>query len=149
MGALREDDYVTWLLGQADALRQVGRLRPNLPVSIDWELIAEELEGMSRSEARELRSRYAVLLLHLLKWLIQTDHRCRSWELTISHQRREIADHLARNPGLKPKRAELFAKAYGDARVDANHETGLPLSAYPEACPFTIEQAMDAGFWPE
>jgi Domain of unknown function DUF29 len=149
MGALREDDYVAWLLGQAAALREAARLRPNLPFDIDWELIAQELEGMSRSEARELRSRYAVLLLHMLKWLIQTDHRCRSWELTINHQRQEIAEHLAHNPGLKPERAELFAKAYADARVDANYETGLPLPAFPEACPFTIEQAMDEGFWPE
>lgn len=149
MNAIREEDHDSWLLGQAQALREVARLRPNLPVSIDWDRLAEELEGMSRSEVRELRSRYAVLLLHLLKWLVQKDHRCRSWELTIRHQRQALAEHLAQNPGLKGRRAEQFAKAYEDARVDANRETGLPLSAFPELPPLTLDEAADLGFWPD
>lgn len=149
MSAIREEDHGSWLLDQAQALREVARLRPNLPVSVDWERLAEELEGMSRSEARELRSRYALLLLHLLKWLVQTDHRCRSWELTIRHQRQALAELLAENPGLKGRRAELFAKAYEDARVDANRETGLPLSAFPDTAPFTLDEAAESGFWPD
>ena len=28
-------------------------------------------------------------------------------------------------------------------------ETDLPLSTFPEVCPFTLEQAMDEEFWPE
>ena len=149
MSTLHEADYASWLLAQSRALREAAKLQLNVPLSIDWELIAEELEGMSRSEARELRSRLRVLLHHLLKWQLQTDHRCRSWQHTVEHQREEIEEHLARNPGLKSRRADLFAQAYADARYDANYETGLPLSTFPETCPFTLDQALDPEFWPE
>jgi hypothetical protein len=149
MSTLYDTDYQAWLHDQADALREAARLRLNLPFAIDWERIAEELEGMSRSERRELRSRSAVLLLHLLKWQIQKDHRCRSWELTIAHQRKEIVAHLMDSPGLKSKQDEILMQAYADARVGANFETGLPLSDFPDACPFTMQEILDPDFWPE
>jgi Domain of unknown function DUF29 len=36
--------------------------------AIDVGNIAEEIESMGRSDRRELRSRLAVLVTHLLKW---------------------------------------------------------------------------------
>jgi hypothetical protein len=69
--------------------------------------------------------------------------------MTIAYQREEIAAHLKKNPSLKSKQQEIFEQAYGDARVEANYQTGLPLSAFPEACPFTMQEALDLGFWPE
>ncbi len=68
MAALYEADFYGWALEQAEALRQAGRARLNTPKAVDWENVAEELDGLARSEARELRSRYKTLLVHLLKW---------------------------------------------------------------------------------
>jgi hypothetical protein len=112
--ATYEGDFYGWALEQAAHLR-AGRLD-----QLDSENIAEELDGLARSEARELRSRYAVLLAHLLKWRFEPERRSVSWSATIRRERREIAEHLAENPGLKPRRAELFAKAYLTARDNAS-----------------------------
>jgi hypothetical protein len=31
----------------------------------------------------------------------------------------------------------------------AHYQTGLPLAIFPEVCPWTPEQVLDANFWPE
>jgi hypothetical protein len=141
--ATYEGDFYGWALEQAAHLR-AGRFD-----RLDVDNVAEELEGLARSEARELRSRYAVLLAHLLKWRYEPERQSNSWSATIRRERHHIPEHLAENPGLKPRRAELFAKAYRDARHDAAVGTGLDVRTFPEACPWTLEQAMDESFWPE
>jgi hypothetical protein len=41
--------------------------------------------------------------MHLLKWEFQPQRRSHSWAGMIRRERGEIADHLAENPGLKPR----------------------------------------------
>jgi hypothetical protein len=148
MTTLYDTDYYSWCLEQAAALRRVVGERVNTSVPIDWENVAEELEDLGESRARELRSRYVVLLLHLLKWAYQPSRRTRSWRATIVEQREEIAQVLAENPGLRAHQGASLADAYRSARKRAAAETGLPISALPEQCPFTLEQAADDAFWP-
>lgn len=143
MPSLYDADFYTWAMSQGSALR---RRSAN---EIDWENVAEEIETLGRSEARELLSRYAVLLAHLLKWMIQPQARSTSWEISIKRQRRDIARLLVESPGLKPRRDELFGEAFQDARDDAVLETGLSLDRFPDTNPFTLAQTMDDGFWPE
>ena len=143
MSDLYEADGYSWAMAQAEALR---RRSAN---EIDWDNVAEEIESLGKSFANELRSRYVVLLSHLLKWLFQPERRSRSWEATIRTQRLQIADHVAENPGLKSRQADLFMKAYRVARSEASGETDLPIETFPEESPFTLEDAMDEGFWPE
>lgn len=144
-----EHDFYGWTLEQAEALRAAATARINTPRSIDWENVAEEIESMGREQAATLKSKFRVLLSHLLKWRHQPALRGKSWRNTIRRERREIPDHLADNPGLKPKADTLFAAAYRLAREDAEDETDLPLATFPEACPFTREQALDSEFWPD
>lgn len=139
---LHERDFYAWALEQA-ALLRAGRL-----AELDLENLAEEIEGLARAEARELRSRYATLLIHLLKWEFQPERRSTSWAGTIARERVEIEDLLDDNPSLKPRQSELFAKAYRSARAGAAAETELPSSRFPATCPYTREQAMDGAFWP-
>jgi hypothetical protein len=149
MGTLYDTDFYGWALQQARAIRAAGAARLNTPAIVDWENIAEELEGLARSEAKELRSRYRRLLLHLLKWRYQPERRTRSWKLSIGQERDEIPVHLKDNPGLAPRCAEVFEVAYGLARREAARQTDLPLTTFPETSPFTLDQAMDESFWPE
>ena len=79
-GDLYQRDYYTWALEQARALRT------RRGEALDWENLAEEMEGLALSEERELESRLEVLLVHLLKWRYQTKKRSRSWQLTIREQ---------------------------------------------------------------
>lgn len=115
---------------------------------LDWDNLAEEIESLGKSQASELRSRYIVLLMHLLKWAFQPERRSRSWENTIRRERKEIERHLAGNPGLKSRRDELFGDAYFTARLDASSETDLPVETFPETSPFTLAQVMNEEFWP-
>ena len=148
MTSLYEADLYTWALSQAEALRTAARLKLNTPLQLDWENLAEEIETLGRSQARELRSRYFRLLAHLLKWEFQADERSSSWTSTIAEQRTEIVQLIADNPGLKPQRLERFRSAYADARDLAARETRLGPAAFPAECPYSLEQAMDRDFWP-
>lgn len=142
MNDLYEDDYWSWTQAQARALkRRSGN-------ELDWDRLAEELDALGATEERELKSRYAVLLAHLLKWTHQPEKRGRSWTNTIAVQRHAIADHLERNPGLKGLEQELFEKAYWQARREASSETDLPIETFPEAAPFTPAQAKDPDWLP-
>ena len=136
MSDLYDTDFYAWANEQA-ALLRAGRAQ-----AADIAHIAEEIESMGRSEKRELGSRLAVLLTHLLKWHAQPERRGRSWLLTIREQRRQVAKVLADNPSLRPHLATLMAEAYEDALLAAQRESDLPESAFPASLPWTFEQAM-------
>ena len=140
---LYDRDFYAWANEQAALLRS-GQLS-----AADIEHIAEEIESMGRSEKRELVSRLAILLAHLLKWQYQPAYRGPSWEVTIRNQRRALTRHLADNPSLKSKIPEAVEDSYCDARADAYAETGVPEAAFPAECPWPFDQIMDAGFWPD
>ncbi|TDP44575.1 DUF29 domain-containing protein [Zavarzinia compransoris] len=138
-----ERDFYAWANEQA-ALLRAGKL-----AAADIEHIAEEIESMGKTEKRELVSRLAVLLLHLLKWRYQPECRSASWEATIEVQRRDLAVHLKDNPSLKAKVPEAVDYAYGNARIEAAAETGLPKPTFPEECPWSFDQAISEDFWPD
>jgi len=140
--SLYESDFYSWALEQAKLLRQ-GRFG-----ELDLENVAEEVEDLGRRQADELGNRYETLLLHLLKWEFQPERRMHSWKATIGRERDKIVDHLAENPGLKPRRQELSARAYKGGRSGAAVETNLPLDRFPAENPYALEQAMDPEFWP-
>jgi hypothetical protein len=139
---LYESDFYSWALEQAKLLRE-GRFG-----ELDLENVAEEVEDLGRRQADELGSRYETLLMHLLKWEFQPERRSHSWEATIGRERDKITDHLLENPGLKPRRQELFAKAYKGGRSGAAVETNLPLGRFPATNPYALDKAMDPEFWP-
>ena len=76
-----DKDINAWAQEQARLLR-AGRFE-----MLDIEHIAGEIEDVGKSEQRELASRMAVLLAHLLKWQYQPERRGASWEKTIKAQR--------------------------------------------------------------
>jgi hypothetical protein len=98
---------------------------------------------------RELVSRLTVLLLHLLKWRHQPLGRGNSWRLSIANSRDEVVDHIDDNPSLKALVGSSLASAYRYARRKAAVETNLSEETFPPACPWSFEEIMDGGFWPE
>ena len=76
-GTLYETDVVAWAERQAEALR-AGRFD-----ELDLENLAEEIGDVSRREAEALESHLETLVMHLLKWRHDPDHRSRSWKGTI------------------------------------------------------------------
>lgn len=140
--SLYEADFNLWLEKQAVALRQ-GRFE-----DLDIENLVEEIESLARSDKRALRSHLRVLLLHLLKWKYQSDHR-RSWQASIYNSRQEIQELLVDSPSLKPYIIEVLATCYQNASVNAVAETGLALTTFPKQCPFSLEEVLNIDFLKE
>src|SRR6266404_8740955 len=143
-----EEDFYAWTVEQARLLRS-GEFS-----SIDVANVAEEIESLGRGDKRELESRLTVLLMHLLKWQIQSKMRSRSWSGTILEQRRRIAKLLKEkllkeSPSLLPFVNEALAEAYSDALEAASNETGLPETEFPTECPFTPDEVLSRAFLPE
>jgi predicted nucleic acid-binding Zn-ribbon protein len=136
-------DFYSWLMQNAALLRE-GRF-----AEADAEHIAEELEAMGKKEQRELISRLAVLLAHLLKWTFQSVRRTRSWTNTIAAQRMELLDLLEDSPSLRHEMEEKIAKAYERSRLMAENETGIDKNVFPAECPFSLAQILDKDFYPE
>jgi hypothetical protein len=88
-----------------------------------------------------------LILHHLLKWQYQSDRRSWSWIKTIQRERVNIQLYLEDTPSLKRiLDSEWIAKAYKTARKDASIETDLPLSTFPEDCPYSLAQVLEDGF---
>jgi hypothetical protein len=138
-----ETDVAAW------ANQQAWLIRNKKFDLLDIEHLAEEIEDVSKSEQRELASRMAVLIAHLLKWQFQPERQGKSWELTIRNQRRAIELHLKKVPSLKPnlKDAEWLEIIWGDAIYQATKETGL--EDFPETCPWAVADILAQGWLPE
>ncbi len=136
-------DFYGWASEQA-ALLRAGRL-----TDADIANIAEEIESTGRSEKRELIDRLAVLLQHLLKWRTQPNLRGSSWRLTIEEQRRRLWTHLGDNPSLRAKLPEAIVEGFALALIAAQRETGLAREAFPVENPWSSDQVLADGFYPE
>jgi hypothetical protein len=143
MSATYDGDVVAWANEQA-ALLRAGKYH-----LLDTEHIADEVEDVGKSEERELASRMAVLIAHLLKWAFQPERRGRSWRATIALQRKAIERRLTKTPSLKPELddPEWREIVWGDAVAIAERETGL--SDLPEQSPWTFDQVRDPNFLPD
>jgi hypothetical protein len=140
---LYDRDFFEWTVRNAELLR-AGRLQ-----EADLEHIAEEIEDMGKSERRELRSRLRVLLSHLLKWKLQPGGRGRSWKATIDVQRDDLAYLLQQMPSLRRYLRGQLTEIYPVAIKGAIADTDLPDEVFPATCPFSLEQILEAEFFPD
>jgi hypothetical protein len=107
---LYNQDFLLWTQEQAHALREAARAGANLP--LDWENLAEEVESLGTSQRRELRSRIANIIEHLLKleYSPALEPR-RGWTDTITRERREIELLLDDSPSLRRELPAIVADA--------------------------------------
>jgi len=142
---LYEQDFYAWTQHQATLLRAQKWH------DLDYDNLAEEVESLGKSQQNALESRLEKLVLHLLKWRYQPDKRVRghSWEDTIREQRRRLSRLLSQNPSLRPTVPAVLTESYSYVRQRTSLQTRLPLTTFPETCPWTPEQVLDADFWPE
>jgi Domain of unknown function DUF29 len=138
-----DTDFYAWAQAQAEALRAKDW------AALDVENLAEELEGMARSDRRALGNHLKNLLLHLLKWAYQPQRRGRSWEKSLLQARHRLAKLLHENPSLANQVPGFLDEGYPHARRLAAVETSLALTPFPETCPWVGEQVLDEDFWPE
>jgi hypothetical protein len=151
---LYEEDFFAWTKQQAKALRAAGRNRTNQP--LDWEKLAEEIEGLGASERSALGSHIMRIIQHFAKMEFSPAVEPRNgWRRTIRLARIQADKRLRDNPSLRrqlrrivdveTRRGIEYAVAdleeHGEIdEVDAN---ALRRSRY------TVEQVLGDWFPPE
>ena len=114
-------------------------------------IVATNHEQVSVYNDPEAQHRLRDLVVQLLQWQSlpaggQAGHQRRA---TIQEHRRQLTRLLQEHPRLHPYVATALAGSYADACLDARDATGLPLTTFPQVCPWTGEQVLDAAFFPE
>jgi len=135
-------DFYQWTQRQSELLRVEEWEQ------LDWQQIAEEIESLGKKDKRQVQSRLAVLITHLLKWEYQPGKRSPSWRKTLKEQRFRLALVLNDSPSLKVGLPEFVAVVYPYAVENAADETGLARQLFPAICPYGIEQLLDPAFLP-
>ena len=145
MNTRYETDVVAW------AREQASLIRAGCFDKLDLAHIAEEIEDVGKSEQRELASRMAVLLAHILKWKFQPQKRSVSWTLTIKEQRRLLGRRIKKTPSLAPMLVdpEWIDEIWVDAKGLAEKETGLDIGTFPEVCPWAMADVLAEDWLPE
>ena len=145
MNTRYETDVVAW------AREQASLIRAGCFDKLDLAHIAEEIEDVGKSEQRELASRMAVLLAHILKWKFQPQKRSVSWTLIIKEQRRLLVRRLKKTPSLAPMLVdpEWIDEIWVDAKGLAEKETGLDIGAFPEVCQWVMADVLAEDWLPD
>jgi hypothetical protein len=138
-----ETDYDTWLANQIHSLQQ-GQWQ-----DLDIPHLIEELEGLNKSNERELESYLVVLLAHLLKWEYQPEKRYGSWDASINNSRNRIAKLFKQQKSLKKRVDEFISEAYLEAKEWASKETKLRIDLFPESCPYSVEELLAKDWLPK
>jgi hypothetical protein len=142
ISTLYETDFVQW------TDRTVQLLRERQLNELDIDNIIEEIEDLGRRERQAVYSNLKIVLLHLLKWQFQPSKRTNSWRATLREHRQRIQLQLKDSPSLKPYLTQSVDDCYANARDLATDETGLPLSSFPETCPYEISLILDPNLLP-
>lgn len=137
LAELFEADETAWLEAMVELIRQ------RQWDELDYRHLEEFLGDVARRDRREVESRLATLLAHLLKWVQQPEQRSRSWRGTIVEQRFEL-ERLADRGVLRNHAEAVLASAYVEAVKRAAAETGLAEESFPAQCPYTLEQLLTA-----
>lgn len=135
LAGLYDADETAWLETMAAAIRQ-GRLD-----ELDYAHLGEYLSDMAKRDRREVESRLAVLLAHLLKWEHQPAKRSGKWRRTIVVQRQKLAS-LLESGVLHNHAAAILGDAYAKGVRQAVAETELPTVTFPKDCPYSLEQLL-------
>ncbi len=149
---LYETDFYAWTRDQGAKLRAwPEHLRPN---GIDIANIAEEIEGLGRSDLREIESRLSHLLVHLLKLAVSPAERPRrAWRIEVMEARRRLSRLLRDSPSLAARLPGIAVEEWPVARERALAELerdGVTEADIPAAPPpFPLDATLlEAGWLP-
>jgi hypothetical protein len=138
-----DGDFYLWANEQAERLRRGEWSR------LDALNLAEEIEDLGRELYNKLESAFRIILLHLLKWDHQPARRTRSWTVSIELQRMDAEQLLEKHHSLARRIPEAISDAYRRSRIEAAGETGLDQRAFPEECPYSLDEIMTRSIpWP-
>lgn len=139
---LYKQDLVAWCDDTVAKLK-AGNLH-----EVDINSLITEIEGWAGRDRRELKSRFRILLAHLLKRLyVESPDDYRGWEITIRAQRQQLLDLLEQSPSLRNEVAALFPKCWTEALAIARAD--YPQTEFPAEWEFSreIDLLLSEKFW--
>lgn len=142
---LYDQDYQLWLETTLEQLRQ-GQYS-----QVDWENLLEEIEGMTRSDKRALKSLLTRLFEHFLKlayWESERDYNQGGWEREIRNFRLQIKRLLKDSPSLKPYLAEIIDECYQDSVNLTSDNMRVSAKMFPVYPIATLEKILDEDWLP-
>jgi len=117
MSDLYDTDIVLWSERQGGLLRRRAAGELVNEAELDWSNIAEEIESLGRNQARELASRIAAVILHLMKLQASPAGDPRAgWRDTVQEQRDEIERLLLDAPTLRGRIPAIITQELERAR---------------------------------
>jgi hypothetical protein len=147
MARLYDTDMAAWSEKTAQLLIE-GRHD-----ELDLEALIEEVLGLGKAERDAIESHLYQLLYHLLKLgygsVLDVARAGRGWRLSVNEARRGMRRHLQKSPSLAGYPLEVLGAEYEDARRQAAEALQIPMENLPDQCPWSLEQLLDAAFWPE
>jgi Domain of unknown function DUF29 len=148
-GELYDQDFFLWTQEQSAALRRAKD--SNLP--LDWDNLAEEIEGLGKSDRRELSSQIRRVLRQLFKLeTFPTEQPRSGWRTTIIDARSEIEEVLRDSPSLRGEVDRLIAEQLpaaaklAAADLSQHGEAADPVWARLDKGGFSAEQVLGDRF---
>ncbi|HEX5452731.1 MAG TPA: DUF29 domain-containing protein [Stellaceae bacterium] len=140
-GSLYDDDFYAWTQEQAELLRRgpVGANR------LDYDLIAEEIEDLGRSELSAAQSLCEHIIEHFLKLEYSgLSEPANHWRDEIIEWRTQLDKKLTRTIITKLDLPDRYRVAL---RLVRRLERDLPglMSRIPVECPYTLDQILGTG----
>jgi len=140
-GSHYDDDFYAWTQEQAELLRR-GVAAAN---SLDFELIAEEIEDLGKSELRSVQSLCEHIIEHLLKLEYSgLDEPAHHWRQEITEWRLQIEKTQTRTIIAKLDLERRYRSALRLLRYFEREAPGF-MSRVPATCPYTLDQIIGAG----
>lgn len=104
---LYDEDFVAWSRQQAKALRQAAR--PGSNQNLDWENLAEEIEGLGISQRSAVGSHIMRIIQHLAKLDYSPAAEPRNgWRRSVRLARIKVEQRLDENPSLRSEVSQII-----------------------------------------
>jgi hypothetical protein len=148
-GPRYDDDFFAWTQHQAMVLRSMA-VADN---RFDRENVAEEIEDLGRSQRDAVRSQIRRIIEHLLKLAYSPAQQPRfDWMASIAEARSTLGDKIS--PTLRRDAEAVLPALYDDGRERAEiglrgHGEAQAADNLPIECPYTIEDILRRGWYPE
>jgi hypothetical protein len=152
--SLYGQDFFAWTKRQAKALRAAARARSNL--QLDWEHLAEEIEGLGASERSALGSHIMRIIQHFAKLEFSPAIEPRNgWRRTIRLSRLQAQKRVENNPSLRSELRRLVESEnrrgieYAIADLEEHGEIDEVEANALRRLRYTVDQVLGDWFPPE
>ena len=140
-GTLYEDDFYAWAQEQAELLRR-GPAGAN---RLDYDLIAEEIEDLGRSELNAAQSLCEHIIEHFLKLEFSgLDEPANHWRDEVVERRTQLDKKLTPTITAKLDLPDRYRVALRLVRRLDREVPGL-MQRIPAECPYSLEQILGSG----